>query len=445
MNIVEEIYRRADRSAIALIADDQEVSYGRLMEMADAAALPIARCSAARIGLDCPNGVAHIVLALAIVRAGKCLVPIAKELAGPERERLIRETGVEAIVDATGAVRELAPATNLAFDQKRLAELNPAFIRFSSGTTGHSKGIVLSHERLLERVTAANAGLGITSEDRVIWILPMAHHFAVSIILYLLAGATTVIVTSHMAGEVLGAARAHRGTVLYGAPFHHTLLAAENSGRLWPGLRLAVSTAGALSEATASAFNSRFGVPLSQALGLIEVGLPLVNLDAQRSKPTSVGKPMPGFEVALRDDEILLRGPGMLDAYLSPWRTRGEILEGGWFRTGDLGVIDPDGHVFLRGRRHSVINVAGMKCFPEEIEAVLCTIPGVRLARVSGKANDRVGSLPVAEIVPVDPANPPAIADLVARCRAELALYKVPARFDFVKRLPMTASGKIRR
>lgn len=446
MNIVERIFQDADRSAVALISEGQEITYGRLIEMADKAARPIAASAAARVGLDCPNGIQHVVLALAIVRAGKCLVPLASELSPRERDRVIRETGVGAIVDATGEVRPV-PVAELPFDEAALATLNPAFIRFSSGTTGTSKGIVLSHESLLERVTAANRGLGIGPADRVVWILPMAHHFAVSIMLYLLHGATTIVENSHLAEDVLGAGITHGGTVLYGAPFHHAQLAAEGSGRAWPALRLAVSTAATLPLATAQAFDQRYGRPLTQGLGIIEVGLPLLNLTRGREKPTCVGRALPDYAAEVRgaDGELFLRGPGMLDAYLHPWRRRAEILEGGWFRTGDLARIDEDGDVHLLGRSHSVINVAGLKCFPEEIEAVLNEVPEVRRTRVLGKPNARFGAVPIAEIVPRDPENPPKISALVAHCRGALARYKVPVEFRLVESVPLTPSGKIQR
>lgn len=445
MNIVEEIQRRADRRAAALIGEGRMVTYGALFEMADAAAKRIGASRAARIGLDCPNGIAHVVLALAIVRAGKCLVPIASELVERERARVLAETGVGAIVDAHGEVHEIATG-RLDFDESRLAALNPAFIRFSSGTTGRSKGVALSHESLLERVTAANRGLGIGPADRVVWILPMAHHFAVSIMLYLLHGATTVIENSHLAEDVLTAATEHGGTVLYGAPFHHALLASEGSGRAWPTLRLAVSTAAALPPATARSFDERYGVPLAQGMGIIEIGLPLLNLACRRGKPGSVGRPLPDYAAEVRGDgELFLRGPGMLDAYLVPWRTRGEITVDGWFRTGDLARIDEDGDVHLLGRSQSVINVAGLKCFPEEVEAVLRELPEVKLARVFGRENARFGAVPVAEIVPRDPANPPKISALSAHCRSALARYKVPVEFRLVESLPLTASGKIKR
>lgn len=444
MNIAAEIFNGADPNAVALISEGEKVTFARLLAMTDAATRRIAKTKTVRVGLECPNGIAHVVLALAIVRAGKCLVPIATELAGPERECLIREAALGAIVDAHGDVQNVEPPVEPRFPESDFAALNPAFVRFSSGTTGSSKGIVLSHEHLFERISAANRGLKITPEDRVIWMLPMAHHFAVSIMLYLLNGATTVIVASHFAEDVLAAARVHNGSVIYAAPFHHALLAAEKSGLPWPALRLAVSTAAALPLRTALAFDQRFGVPLSQGLGLIEVGLPLLN-DAGRERPTSVGRPLPDYDVDIRAGEIFLRGPGMLDAYLRPWRTQKQILEDGWFRTGDLGRRDSDGYVYLEGRSHSVINVAGLKCFPEEVEAVLSTVPEVKLVRVFGQPHPRVGAVPVAEIVPRDPRQPPRISALESHCRASLARYKVPVEFRLVPELPLTPSGKIKR
>ncbi len=444
-NIVEHIFNNADRSAPALIRGDTEISYGKLIDLADETARKIDRLPAARVGLECPNGVTHVVLALGIVRAGKCLVPIAGELAPPERERLLRETGIEAIVRENGSIESIPLAEELPFDEAALAQLNPAFVRFSSGTTGRSKGIVLSHASLFERVTAANRGLCVSPSDRVLWVLPMAHHFAVSIMLYLLHGAATVIVDSHLPADILAAGRAHRGTVLYGAPFHHAALAAEGSANPWPDLRLAVSTAAALREETALAFLARYGLPLTQGLGIIEVGLPLLNLTSALEKPQSVGRPMPGYEADIRDGELVLRGPGLLDAYLHPWRTRDAILEDGWFHTGDLARMDADGDFFIEGRAHSVINVAGLKCFPEEIEHVLCQHHAVRQARVFGKLNTRVGAVPVAEIVPIDPGTPPSASLLAAHCRAALAGYKVPVEFRVVETLPLTPSGKIKR
>lgn len=440
MNLVERIFRDADPQALALIHGDRTLTYRELRAAVDARAADYARHPAARFGLRCPSGLDYVVLALAIVRAGKCLVPLADELSPAERDEVIQRTALGAIVAADGSVHDVENRPE--FDEAALAALNPGFIRFSSGTTARSKGVVLSHETILARAGAANRGLRIGPGDRVVWILPMAHHFAVSIMLYLLHGATTVIVTSHLAESVLAAGRRHGGTVLYGAPFHHALLAAEPSGAAWPTLRLAVSTAAALSAETAHAFAARYGAPLTQGLGLIEIGLPVLNVANARSKPTAIGRPQPDFEAELRDDELFLRGPGLLDAYLEPWQPRAEILRDGWFATGDLCRRDADGDLFLCGRRQSVINVAGLKCFPEEIEAVLRAHPAVENARVSGRPHPKVGAVPVAEIVAREPVP---VAELAAHCRRALARYKVPLDFRFVDALPLTPSGKVRR
>lgn len=492
MNCVELIYEHAratpQRPALIDAARDQTLTYGMLRECVERMAATLeqpglfqGRSAVPRIGLLCPDGVEYVLLALALLRGGACVVPIAGELSGHERCRLVDATALDAIVlgpdarwaDPPGRSQAVAldagldigactvqrdvrdPGARPAFDEAQLAAMEPAFVRFSSGTTGACKGIVLSHRRLRERVEAANAALRIGPADRVIWMLPMAHHFAVSMMLYLINGAAAVVVKEHLAARVLDAVERYGGTVLYAAPFHHALLAEDASARPWPTLRLAISTAAALPGRTAEAFDARFGVPLAQALGVIEVGLPLINLARAREKPGALGRPLPAFEIALRSEagepvaagevgELHLRGPGMLDAYLVPWRPGAAALDDGWFRTGDLARVDEEGDVHLVGRRTAVINVAGLKCFPEEVEAVLAEHPQVGEARVSGQAHPRMGAVPVAEVVPADVADPPTSGALASHCR-RLAAYKRPIRFELVECLPRTASGKIRR
>lgn len=489
MNCVDRIeaHSRATPEHIALLSDELSVTYGQLSQWSSqiaealiASGVLSARDSHERVGLLCPDGLDYVVLCLGILRAGGCVVPIAGEYAVAERLKLIETTAVDSLVLGPGAAWDDAPGRAVtidlpsgaqaggrlsprgddapppSFSTEALAAMNPAFIRFSSGTTGQSKGVILSHGQLAARIDAANKVLHIGKEDRVIWILPMAHHFAVSMMLYLMQGATTVLVKHHMAGDVIAAGQRFGGTVLYASPFHHAMLATDKSGVDWPALRLAVSTAFALSDEVASAFAERFGQPLCQALGVIEAGLPLINIERAADKPESVGRPTPGFEVSLRDEqgqpvpagevgELWLRGPGMLDGYLVPWKPGDEVFEDGWFRTGDLAKQDEDGDVFLVGRRQSVINVAGLKCFPEEIEAVLCEHPQVKEARVIGKKHPRMGTIPIAEVVPVDLDDPPSAASLMGHCKQSLAAYKRPLTYSFVASLEKTASGKIKR
>lgn len=476
MNIVDRIAMRASAERPALMADGLLMSYGELLERVAVVADWLVKRPAfhndgvPRVGLACGNGPDYIVLALAILKAGGCLVPLAEELAEAEREEIIARTGLCGALlgpletwrrpETTGS-EDSTGAAWLDLDEPSLeheadfAALKPAFIRFSSGTTGRSKGVVLSHRKLEERIVAANAALGIGPGDRVLWMLPMAHHFAVSIVLYLYHGACTVIGTSHLAEEVLETARASRATVIYGAPFHYSLLAADKGTYAWPDLRLAVSTAAPLTAAVAEGFAKRFQKPLVQGLGIIEIGLPLLNTGGAQDAPTAVGRPLPAFDVELRDDEGLpvtvgrigelwIKGPGMFDAYLSPWQPVAEICVNGWFPTGDLAETDAAGRVFIRGRKKSVLNVSGMKVFPEEVEAVLDRHPAVKRSRVRGAAHPVLGTVPVAEYIAADgvTAEP---RELAAWCRNFLSAYKVPLRIVRVDALELTASGKLRR
>jgi long-chain acyl-CoA synthetase len=463
VNLIEEISRRHDPATLAVVSGERRVTYGDLFWHAQEIAAQIPRIGRIpRIGLQCPNGVSYIVLSMGVLLAGGCLVPLAEELTEAERAEITTTTALDFILaadelpwhgteeilltsESDGTPWKLHRCLPLtpAFPEDGFQALNPAFIRFSSGTTGTSKGVVLSHETLLARITAANDGLQIGPADHVLWMLPMAHHFAVSIVLYLYFGATTVLEHSAMREDILATAEKHAATVIYGSPFHFAMLSGDKGGFMWPSLRLPVATAAALPEATAKAFEQRFGKPLHQGLGIIEVGLSVINLDAASEKPASLGKPMPAYEVELRDDEFHVRGPGLLDAYLVPWDP--SPLDDGWFASGDLVRRDEDGHLFLMGRKKSVINVAGMKVFPEEVERVLNDHPAVTRSRVFGREHPQMGQVPVAEIIPTDPALPPKPVELQRHCKAVLSAYKVPMVFKMVESLPLTASGKLKR
>lgn len=465
MNLIADILDRHPADALAIISGERRVTYGELRSSAAPIAAEIGAAAEKlgrrpRVGLHCPNGVDYIILSMGILLAGACLVPLAEELTADERDQITRTTALDFIVRSagyeTGTRHTLEPVASStpSFPEKDFQALNPAFIRFSSGTTGTSKGVVLSHETLLARITAANRGLQLTQDDRILWMLPMAHHFAVSIVLYLHVGAVTILESSPTREAILATAEKHHATVIYGSPFHFALLAADPGSFRWPSLRLPVATAAALPEATARAFQQRFDQSIVQGLGIIEVGLSVLNLDAPAEKPTSLGKPLPDYHVRLLDDsgrevpadtpgEFHVRGPGILDAYLVPWNP--SPLKDGFFASGDLVVRDPDGHLTLVGRNKSVINVAGMKLFPEEVEACLNDHPGVRRSLVSGKDHPHMGQIAVADIIPTDPADPPKAVELQRHCRLHLSAYKVPLRYIFVDQLPLTASGKLKR
>jgi long-chain acyl-CoA synthetase len=334
------------------------------------------------------------------------------------------------------------------------AAMNPAFIRFSSGTTGDSKGVLLSHESILARTAAADRGLRMRPGDVVIWVLSMTFHFVVTILLFLRRGATIVLCSHASFPESFTEALArHRATLLYASPFHYHVLAHSAAVRpeALAAVRLAVSTAMKLAPDVAAAFAAKFGFPLCEAYGIIEVGLPFIAEAGAAHADGSVGKALPDYELRIFNPdgdgagEIGIRGPGMFDAYVSPWQPREQVLREGWFMTGDVGRLDGDGRLFIVGRTKHVINFAGMKIFPYEVEAVLDGHPAVRESLVYGLPHPQYGQLPAATIVPRDPAAPPEPAELRRFCYARLAPYKVPKEFVMAQALERTTSGKLRR
>lgn len=476
--LADDLFRRAtaqpDHPAMLGPRPAQRLTYA---ELADQVRELASRLAAAGIrpGMNCglhyPSTAGYISYTYAIWAAGACVTPIPIELAPAEKCRIARCIALEAIVtaerghrpllEAGGEVGAELPAKALLLTGTRLREpppnldaLHPAFIRFTSGTTGAAKGVVLSHATIRERIAAANAVLAIGPSDRVIWLLSMAYHFAVSIVAYLSYGATIVLPANTFGAGILDAANAHGATLIYGSPTHFELMTHDADRQLPAGLRLAIVTTARLHPELATRFHSRFGRALNETYGIIEIGLPAINHDAPWDHRGSVGRIAPAYDLKLvpsdaADDgagEILLRGPGLLDAYYEPWRPRTAILaeRDGWLATGDLGRLDADGYLNLVGRAKDLLSVGGMKFFPQDVESVLEQVPGVAEACVYGVAHPRDGEQPQADLV-TDGAGPPEPAALEAHCRERLAPYKVPRRFRIVAELPRTASGKLLR
>jgi len=469
MTIVDSIRevaaRRPEHPALVVGRGDatERVGYAALVGAFEAHAKRLRNAGVAagdRCGLSSPQGRGFVEQALGILAADACLVPIADEKPDAFAARAHLHHAVLAD-DLDFALRSFPDATPVdGAGDSTFRALRPAYLRFTSGTTNRRKGVILGHDRILERTAAANRVLQIGPDDRVLWLLPMAHHFVVSILLYLRAGATILLPSSSLARPVLEFAGREAASVLYASPHHHRMLAKDASSLRLDTLRLAISTAESLRAEVARAFATRFGIPLAQALGIIEVGLPVSNLAAAAAKPEALGRPLPDYDVWLRDEagaavsgptspertgEICIRGPGLLDAYLDPWLPAAQLLEPDGFRTGDQGWFDADGDLHLAGRRTNRISMAGMKFFGEEVEAVLDAHPDVVESRVFPREHDHLGEIPVAEVVARDPAHPPAARDLTQHCRRDLPGFKVPREFRVVAALPRTATGKLAR
>lgn len=459
MNLTELLDSTASRwpQKPALIEGDTIVSYAELVERIAALASQLQALgitAGTRVGLCYPNSIAYVALTFALWRTSAVVVPIPTEHIQEEASAIATTMQLEAILSHKPHGESLSMLPEIYFIRlapKLSADnhgLNIAFIRFTSGTTSASKGVVLCHETIRDRVLAANKALRIGPNDTVMWCLPMSHHFLVTIVLYLNQGATIVLARHVLAGPFLQTVNRWRGTVLYAAPFHYALLARDGSDAGLSSVRLAVSTTCSLPQEVAVNFRQRFGLPLTQALGVIELGLVCVN-DEPARRWNSVGRPLPEYAINIREPdsdgcgEVMVAGPGFFDAYDNPWTWREQMMPDGWFATGDIGRLDAEGFLYLVGRKAAVINLAGRKIFPEEIEAVLNRHPAVRESRVYGAAHPHLGETVEAEVVLRTAIEPEALR---AFCRVHLSADKVPSRIRLIHAVAKTAvTGKVRR
>ena len=403
--------------------------------------------SGERHGLYLDEGSDFLVTALGLLAADVCMVPMGTFLPREEVEYIMAAAGLHAVhAGRKGDLRNAgAPAIDDRCDDEFRA-VCPAYIRFTSGTTGQRKGVLLSHQTIFDRLAAADEVLRITPDDRVWFQLPMADHFVVSVLLYLSRGAT-ILTTPPQPDETWRAfAQTHSPTLIYGSPAFYRELNASPVAAL-PRVRLAISTTSLLPQKVQHGFRIRFGRLLNVALGIIEVGL--LTLDQTHARPGSVGAIMPAYQVTIVGadgqpvpagelGELHVAGPGLLDAYLNPWRPRRCLLREYGFATGDFARLDPQRNLYLAGRGRSRVTVGGLVFFCEEVEAVLDALPGIAESRVYiDKASGELGAQLVFE------------TGAAGLKRVEPSLFPdrrmAPAFFTAVNSLPRTTNGKLLR
>lgn len=330
-----------------------------------------------------------------------------------------------------------------------------AFMRYTSGTTGQAKCVILSHQTVHERIEAANASLQLSHNDTVVWVLPMAYHFVVSIVLYIRYGASITICNSFLADDLIHTIQRDKGTFLYASPMHIRLLAAYTGETSLPSLRKVISTTTAVNPEHCRVFQQKYGLPVRQAFGIIEIGLPIINHEEAGKFPGAVGHALPAYNIGILDDQLnelpdntmgllAIQGPGMFDGYLSPPTTRAQVLQNNWFLTGDYATRNEEGLIEITGRKKSMISVSGNKVFAEEVEAAVNTFPGIIQSKAYAKKHILFGEVVAIDIV----INNTSIFDedaLLQHCRKLLSGFKVPQYVTIVSAIEMTGSGKVKR
>ncbi|MDX2000350.1 MAG: acyl-CoA synthetase [Thermoanaerobaculia bacterium] len=421
-----------------------------------------------RIAFFLGNRPEFVIAYLAALELGAVVVPMNLAYRRTELEHLLSDAQPSGLLSE----RELAPVLadvpglppivwaeelgELAAAPNPLAPLSPplaaeesAFLLYTSGTTGKSKGARMSHGNLVATVTALLAAWDWSARDVLLLCLPLFHTHGLVVGLHnaLAAGATVELRRRFQVAEAADDLLAGAATMFFGVPTMYVRLVEELAGRgdlsALRAMRLFCSGSAPLAPETFEAFERLTGHSILERYGMTETGMILSNPYAGKRRPGSVGTELPGVEVRIVDGELQVRGANVFDGYWNTPEKTAESFVDGWFRTGDLARRDPEtGAITLLGRRCELILCGGYNVYPREIEELLLTHPGIREAAVVGRPDPDLGQVPVAFLVSDSEIDPEALR---AWCKERIAGFKVPRRFVRRETLPRNALGKIQK
>jgi long-chain acyl-CoA synthetase len=447
-----EATARARPDATALVWDAGRLSYGEL----DARAGGVAKMLLARgcrpgdrLAVVIPNRWQFVAAVVGGLKAGLTVAPLDPLLKHDERAEILADLKPSLVIDDVAAERAEWTTGH--------AGGVPALILYTSGSTGRPKGALLSHAAVefAERSWAGPV-MALTTDDVVLAALPLSHSFGLNgaLLAPLLAGATIRLVERFAADDVAALLSRERVTVVpaVATMFRRLLDVPMFSGGA--ALRLAVSGAAPCPWELAQEWRARTGVRIVRGYGMTELFRPLsYRADDTTDLPDAVGRAVPGVEArVVHDDgtplavgevgELWIRSPAAMDGYLGAPEDTHAVLAEGWFHTGDLASLDPDGWVRIVGRKRERILRGGHSVFPPEVEAVLLTHPDVAEAAVVGVPHAELGE-EIAGFVVTRPGSRAGADELIEFCRERLAGYKYPRRITLVAVLPRSATGKV--
>lgn len=493
----DQAQRRPDKVLFDL-PGGRKVTYDQTLQSARRIAAKLVSDGVApgdRVAMQVEKSPEAVALYLATLQIGGIFLPLNTAYTGSEMDYFIEDASPAVLVCAPSAAAEHTRRTSgglivetlgteqdgtlLQADEPHTAvhparPEDPASILYTSGTTGRSKGAVLTHRNLASNCRALLETWQYTSQDRLIHALPIfhIHGLFVAVNMTLAAGASMHWLPAFDAEAILDLLP--ESTVLMGVPTFYTRLLKEQrlTREACAGMRLFVSGSAPLLAADHEAFEERTGHAILERYGMTETGMNTTNpylsdpaAGGGPRKPGTVGRPFPGVEIRVVDREqgaelpqgevgiVEVRGPNVFSGYWQmPEKTAAEFREDGFFITGDLGRIDEDGYLCIVGRDKDLIISGGYNVYPKEIEGVLDDHPAVLESAVVGVAHPDFGETVLAAVVlgegqgQEDPGRQEQIlGELEEFVGERLARFKQPRAYRFVQALPRNVMGKVQK
>jgi long-chain acyl-CoA synthetase len=486
MNIAKHLERAASffPDHPAVVEEGSEVSYRELNHQAGRIALALVDRGVQPgdfIGLCAPNSAEWLAFYFGVLKAGAVAVTLSSLLKEEELSLLIRHARPRFIystpekfealreLKAAGAlqgiicpggdgdVREWLTRADGSFRARERNRSDTAAILFTGGTTGLPKGVELSHENITVSSHNVSYSERSTETDRALCFLPFNHVFGQIHIMNasIFSGGCLELLPAFDLDRVLRILAMGRITKFFAVPtVYLRLLTLDRLSERLAGVRYFFSAAASLAAEVVREWQERTGRPIYEGYGLTESASAVTYNHYLRHRVGSVGEAVPGVEVEIRDlegrpvesgreGEICIRGRNIMNGYLNnPEATEAVFWEDGWFRSGDLGFLDPDGYLYIVDRLKDLIITGGENVYPREVEEVLYSRTEIQECAVIGLPDPEWGER-VAAFIVLKPGLSQVPQDLKAFLKVRLAPFKVPKEFIVVQELPKSSAGKI--
>ncbi len=438
-----------------------------------------------RVCLFVPNCIEFALCHLGVLKLGAVIVPMNIMYRGREIEHILGNSGakvlittqdklslVEGVSSRLFELREIiviggTPAKGIPYE--RLSEASTgepwveveddelALICYTSGTTGRPKGAMLTHGNLISNIKTLINLWEWTDKDVFLLSLPLTHIHGLGVGLHgaLVTGSLTILMERFKAEDALSLIQKFKCSLFMGVPtmYARFLQVSEPKAYALSHMRLFVSGSAPLAIDTFHRFLEVFGFEILERYGMTETMMNTSNPYHGERKPGTVGLPLPGVRLRIVDaqwrdivegetGEILVKGPNVFKGYWNSPDETAQAFRDSWFKTGDLGKRDEDGYISIVGRAKNVIISGGFNVYPREVEEVLCSHPHVSEAAVIGIPEQIRGEVAKAYVV-LKSGKKVSEKELIAFCKKNLAIFKVPQEVEFIPELPRTASGKV--
>jgi malonyl-CoA/methylmalonyl-CoA synthetase len=461
--------------------DLPEISYGQLFDGAERLAARLVAVGLApgdRVAVQVDKTIEAVQLYIGTVLAGGVFLPLNTAYTAAEVAYFLSDATPAIVVCDPDRKDEITPLAGqasvftldasgqgtLTDDVPEVADFVPvprgaddlAAILYTSGTTGRSKGAMLSHDNLASNSQTLQEYWRFTRDDVLIHALPIfhTHGLFVATNVALLAGAATVFLAKFDANAILDAMP--QATALMGVPTFYTRLLEDPrlNKETVSNMRLFISGSAPLLVDTHEQWQARTGHRILERYGMTETNMNTSNPYNGERRAGTVGFPLPGVALRIMDagtevaqgeiGTIEVRGPNVFKGYWQmPEKTAEELRPDGWFITGDLGQIDQDGYVSIVGRGKDLIITGGFNVYPKEIESLIDDIPGVLESAVIGVPHPDFGEAVIAIVVKQEETL--ALEDITAVTGTKLARFKQPKKLIFVPELPRNTMGKVQK